>query len=502
MFKKILIANRGEIAVRVIRACREMRISTVAIYSEADRHALHVRLADEAYCAGPPPSSKSYLMMDTIIGIAKKSSASAIHPGYGFLSENAKFAEACEQAGITFIGPDPYTIEMMGSKTLARQTMIKAGIPVVPGTESALKSDEEAFQVADEIGYPIMLKAAAGGGGKGMRLVKDEKELSSALRAARSEGKAYFGSDEVYIEKYLENPRHVEFQVLGDKHGNIIHVFDRECSIQRRHQKVIEESPAPAITPEIREKMGKVAVSVAKAVNYISAGTVEFLVDKCKNFYFLEMNTRLQVEHPVTEMVTGIDLVKEQIKIAKGETLSIKQENVVQRGHAIECRIYAEDPDKNFIPSPGLITGLRVPGGPGIRDDSGVYEEFTVPIFYDPMISKLIVWGNTRQAAIARMERALREYVVTGIKTAIPFHLKVMKNKKFISGEIDTNFIDQEFLVLKEKHTLNDEKFALIASIVAAFRRDKEKEKQFAKGESKGSAISNWKIIGRRDGLR
>jgi acetyl-CoA carboxylase biotin carboxylase subunit len=409
LFKKILIANRGEIAVRVERACREMGVKTVAVYSEVDRHALHVRYADEAYLIGPPPASESYLVIDKIIDVARKSGAEAIHPGYGFLAENPVFAERCEKEKIKLIGPSAHSMRTMGSKTLARKTVQAAGVPVVPGTVEPIATEEEVLRVSRTIGFPVMLKATAGGGGKGMRLVKEEGDLRSALRMAKSEAKSAFSDDSVYIEKYIEQPRHVEIQFLGDQHGNYVHLCERECSIQRRHQKVVEESPSVIITPEIRAAMGKVAIDAAKAAQYEGAGTVEFLVDKDINFYFLEMNTRLQVEHPITEMVTGVDIVKEQIRIAAGHPLSIRQEEVEQTGHAIECRVYAEDPDNNFMPCPGRITSLRTPGGPGVRDDSGVFEGFEIPIYYDPIISKLVAWGKDREEAIARMKRALSE---------------------------------------------------------------------------------------------
>jgi acetyl-CoA carboxylase biotin carboxylase subunit len=445
VFQKILIANRGEIAVRVERACQEMGIRTVAVYSEVDRHALHVRCADEAYLIGPPPATESYLVIDKIIHAAKQSGAEAIHPGYGFLAENPLFAERCEKEKIRLIGPSAHSMRTMGSKTLARQTVQAAGVPLVPGTVEPGATEEEVLRISKQIGFPVMLKATAGGGGKGLRLVRAEEDLRSSLRMAKSEAKSAFSDDSVYIEKYIENPRHVEIQILGDRHGNYVHLCERECSIQRRHQKVIEESPSVIVTPEIRAAMGKVAIEAARAVRYEGAGTCEFLMDRDRNYYFLEMNTRLQVEHPVTEMVTGVDIVKEQIRIAAGEKLSIRQEEVKQAGHAIECRVYAEDPDNNFMPCPGLITSLRTPGGPGVRDDSGVFEGFEIPIYYDPIISKLVVWGKDRPEAVARMKRALNEYVVTGVKTSIPFHIRVMKNRHFLDGNFDTNFIDNVF---------------------------------------------------------
>src|SRR6266850_5271222 len=407
MFNKILIANRGEIAVRVIRACREMGIATVAVYSEADRGALHVRMADEAYAIGPAPSGESYLVIDKIIDAAKRAKAAAIHPGYGFLAENAAFAEACVDARITFIGPSPQSIALMGSKIAARRAVAKYNVESVPGTLDPITSNDEARAIAASVGYPIMLKASGGGGGKGLRFVASESELKSALRNTRSEALAAFGDDAIYIEKFVERPRHVEIQVLADRHGNSIYIGERECTIQRRHQKVIEECPSPIVDAGLRARMGEAALKVVQAANYYNAGTVEFLVDAQRRFYFLEMNTRLQVEHPVTEMVTGLDLVKLQIAIAAGEELPLRQEDVVMRGSAIECRIYAEDPDNNFFPSPGKIVRLRKPSGPGVRDDGGVYEGWTVPIEYDPLISKLATWAPTRDEAIAQMRRAL-----------------------------------------------------------------------------------------------
>lgn len=442
MFNKILIANRGEIACRVIRACREMNIATVAVYSDADRDALHVRMADEAYHVGPPPSSESYLRWEKVIEVAKTSGAEAIHPGYGFLSENAEFVRNVTAAGITFIGPPPEAMEGMGGKISARKIAIEAGVPVVPGTTEPLRSFEEAKETAASFGYPVMLKASAGGGGKGMRLVESEAELKSALENAQAEAKASFGDDAVYIEKAIVRPRHIEIQVFSDTHGNHVHLGERECSIQRRHQKVIEEAPSPINSAELRAEMGACAVMVAKAVNYVGAGTVEFLVsDVDKSFYFLEMNTRLQVEHPVTELVTGIDLVREQISVAAGNRLSFTQDDVALTGHAIECRIYAEDPDNNFLPSPGKITRLSIPQGPGIRDDGGVYEGAEVSIYYDPMISKFAVYGKDRQQAIERMRRALMEYQIAGIKTTLGFFREVMDDPEFVAGDLDTGFI-------------------------------------------------------------
>lgn len=446
MFKKILIANRGEIAVRVIRACRELGIATVAVYSEADRDSLHVKMADEAYCIGPAPSSKSYLNKANIIAAAEVSGADAIHPGYGFLAENANFAQICRDCGITFIGPPPEAIEKMGDKAVARETMIKAGVPVVPGTEGAVEDIDEARRIAEEIGYPVMIKAAAGGGGKGMRIAHNSHDLEKALQTARAEAEAAFGNPAVYLEKYVEEPRHIEFQILADHYGNVIYLGERDCSLQRRNQKLVEEAPSTALTPELRRKMGEMAVRAAQAVGYTNAGTVEFLLDKHNNFYFIEMNTRIQVEHPVTEMVTGIDLVKEQIRIAAGEPLAWRQEDITINGWSIECRINAEDPARNFMPCPGKIEIYHPPGGPGVRVDSAAYQGYVIPPYYDSMVGKLIVWGRNRDEAIARMERALREFVIEGVKTTIPFHLRIMENAFFRRGEVYTNFIQRRML--------------------------------------------------------
>jgi acetyl-CoA carboxylase biotin carboxylase subunit len=443
MFKKILIANRGEIAVRVMRACRELGIASVAVYSDVDRASLLVRKADEAYHIGPPAASESYLNIAKILDVAKRSGADAIHPGYGFLSENAKFAQACRDAGVKFIGPSPASMEMMGSKTRARQEMEKAGVPLVTGTSRGLASAEQAAQVAAGIGYPVMLKAAAGGGGKGMRLVHAPEELRPALEAAQSEAQRAFGDAEVYIEKAIVNPRHIEMQVLADEHGNTVYLGERECSIQRRHQKVLEESPSPIVDSDMRQRMGEVAVRVARAAGYTNAGTVEFLVDQDKNFFFLEMNTRLQVEHPVTELITGLDLVHLQIRVAAGEKLPFRQEDVRIRGHAIECRIYAEDPDNNYFPSPGKITLLLLPSGPGIRQDSGMYEGWTVPIDYDPLLAKLIGYGTDRAQAIARLTRALHEYFVGGIKTNLSLFRRILSDADFQAGKLDTGYLDR-----------------------------------------------------------
>ncbi|HVJ04627.1 MAG TPA: acetyl-CoA carboxylase biotin carboxylase subunit [Candidatus Saccharimonadales bacterium] len=447
MFNRILIANRGEIAVRVIRACREMGIESVAVYSDVDRRALHVRKADFCEHLGPAQASESYLNIPKILEAARRSGAEAIHPGYGFLSENAGFARACRDAGIVFIGPSPESMEMMGSKTKARQQMKKANVPFVPGTDTGLKSAEEALAVAESIGYPVMLKASAGGGGKGMRMVTTPAELASALASAQSEAQRSFGDSEVYIEKFIQDPRHVEMQIFGDTQGNVIYLAERECSVQRRHQKVLEEAPCSFVDPDMRRRMGEIAVRVGKAANYCNAGTVEFLVDAKKNFYFLEMNTRLQVEHPVTEMVTGIDLVQLQIRVAAGEPLPIKQDEIVLRGHAMELRVYAEDPDNNFFPSPGRITRIISPSGPGIRRDSGMYEGWVVPLDYDPLLAKLIAYGEDRPQVINRLRRALVEYFIGGIKTNISLFRRILLHPDFQAGRVDTGFLDR---LLKE----------------------------------------------------
>ena len=444
-FHKILVANRGEIAVRVIRACQELGIRTAAVYSEADRGALHVRRAHEAHLIGPAPSRDSYLRGDRILEVARRSGADAIHPGYGFLAENAGFARACEEAGVAFIGPRAETIGLMGEKTSARRQAVEAGLPVVPGTLEPLADAAAIRREAEGLGFPVMLKAAAGGGGKGMRLVARADDLEGALARARSESLSAFGDDSVYLEKAIERPRHVEIQVLADAQGNAVHLFERECSIQRRHQKVIEESPSPCVTPELRERMGALAVGLVRKVGYVNAGTLEFLVDADRNPYFLEMNTRLQVEHPVTEMVTGEDLVKLQIRVAQGQPLPFRQEDLKQRGHAIECRVYAEDPERGFLPSPGRITALRLPGGPGLRDDSGIYAGYEVPVHYDPLLSKLVAYGYSRQDAILRMRRAVAEYKVLGIKTTLPFFERVLRHPAFVAGDYDTSFVDKVF---------------------------------------------------------
>ena len=446
LFKKILIANRGEIALRIIRACKEMDIATVAVYSEADKDSLHVKYADEAFCIGPAPSNRSYLNIPNIISAALVAGVDAIHPGYGFLAENAYFAEICETHQIKFIGPSPITIEKMGDKAIARDTVKAAGVPIVPGVEGTISNDEQALAVAKEIGYPVIIKASAGGGGRGMRVAQNNQDLLKEWKAAQREAEAAFGNGEVYIEKYIEEPRHIEFQILADDYGNVVHLGERDCSVQRRHQKVIEESPSVALTPELRERMGQAAVIAAKSANYSSAGTVEFLLDKHGNFYFIEMNTRIQVEHPVTELVTGLDLIKEQIRLAAGEELGLTQEDVKITGWAIECRINAEDPAKNFMPSPGTIKVYEAPGGPGIRIDSIVYPGYTIPPHYDSMVAKIIAWGTDREEAIKRMLRALDEYNIEGVKTTIPFQKKVLNNAFFRKGEFYTNFIQRRIL--------------------------------------------------------
>lgn len=443
MIKKVLVANRGEIAIRIMRSCREMNITTVAVYSEADRTSMHVRYANEAYLIGPAPSAESYLNMDKIIEVALNTGTDAIHPGYGFLSENAEFAKRCEMAGIIFIGPSASAIATMGDKITARQTMINANVPVVPGTKTKIVNPEDAQKIVAEIGLPVMIKATAGGGGKGMRLVHSEIELLSSIKAAQSEARTAFGDDSVYIEKYISSPHHIEFQVLGDKHGNMIHLCERECSVQRRHQKVVEETPSPIMTAELREEMGRAAIAAAQSVDYHGVGTIEFLVDDDLNYYFLEMNTRLQVEHPITERVVGVDLVKEQIRVANGDKLQIKQKDVRQQGHAIECRIYAEDPDNNFMPYPGLVRHITEPRGLGIRTDGYVYPGYEIPMYYDPMISKLIVWSRTRQGAVDRMRRALSEYKISGVKTSIPFLDRIMSHPAFREGKYNTHFIEK-----------------------------------------------------------
>ncbi|MFW6359529.1 MAG: acetyl-CoA carboxylase biotin carboxylase subunit [Chroococcales cyanobacterium] len=445
-FSKILIANRGEIALRILRSCEEMGIATVAVHSTIDRHALHVQLADESVCIGPPPSGKSYLNIPNIIAAALIRDVDAIHPGYGFLAENARFAEICADHQITFIWPTPEAMLAMGDKSTAKDTMKKAGVPILPGSDGLLEDETQAKAIARQIGYPVILKATAGGGGRGMRLVRDESDLTRLFQAAQGEAEAAFGNAGVYLEKFVERPRHIEFQILADSHGNVIHLGERDCSIQRRHQKLLEEAPSPVLSPELRQKMGEAAVKAAKSINYVGAGTIEFLLDSSGDFYFMEMNTRIQVEHPVTEMVCGLDLIGEQLRIAQGEKLRLTQDQVKLKGHAIECRINAEDPDHNFRPHPGKISGYLPPGGPGVRMDSHVYTDYEIPPYYDSLIGKLIVWGPTREAAIKRMKRALRECAVTGVPTTIGFHQRILETPAFLEGEVYTNFIEQHLM--------------------------------------------------------
>jgi acetyl-CoA carboxylase, biotin carboxylase subunit len=494
-FRKILIANRGEIALRIARACRELGIATVAVYSDADRAALHVLECDEAYLLGPAPASESYLRGDLILDIAHRTGADAIHPGYGFLSENADFAQACEQAGIKFIGPPAAAMRALGSKTRARQAADAAGMPRTPGSTSALASLDEAYRVAGEIRYPVMLKAAAGGGGKGMRAVTCHEDLQAAFEAAQSEALRAFGSDEVYLEKLIERPRHIEIQVLADEHGHCLYLGERECSVQRRHQKVIEEAPSAVVDAALRRRMGEAAVRLAQSQGYTNAGTVEFLLDDDQNFYFLEMNTRLQVEHPVTELVTGLDLVHLQIRIAQGEPLALTQQEIELRGHAIECRVYAEDPDNGFFPSPGRITRLLQPGGPGIREDCGVYEGWVVPMDYDPMLSKLVAYAPTRELAIARLLRALDEYVIGGIRTNLGLFRRILSDPDFGAARIDTGYLDR----LLAAPTAGTEPAAdeTVAAIAAAlFENSRSLPASAAQPQA-----SAWKSAARREGV-
>ena len=508
MFKKILIANRGEIAVRVIRTCREMGIASVAVYSDVDRAALHVRKADEAYHIGLPAVAESYLNIQKILEVAKRCGADAIHPGYGFLSENPEFAQACGDANLKFIGPPAASIEMMGSKTRARRAIEKEGVQFVPGTSSGVESAEQARQVAAKIGYPVMLKAAAGGGGKGMRLVQTKEELGPALEAAQSEARRSFGDGEIYIEKALINPRHIEMQILADEHGNTVYLGERECSIQRRHQKVLEESPSSIVNPEMRRQMGEIAVRVARTASYTNAGTVEFLVDENRNFYFLEMNTRLQVEHPVTELTTGLDLVHLQIRIAAGEALPFTQKDISIRGHAMECRIYAEDPDNNYFPSPGRISSLLEPSGPGIRLDSGIYEGWTVPVDYDPLLAKLIGYAMDRPHAISHLWQALHEYFVGGIQTNLALFQRILIDPDFQAGKIDTGYLDRLLKSKPGQAKHQDASVAAIATGVFALLESGppvvSKGAVSANGASRtnNSAAANWKRTGRVEALR
>ena len=495
MFKKILVSNRGEIACRIIRACREMGIASLAVYSEADRAGLHVQLADEAACIGPPAAVESYLNMDRIIETARAFGAEAIHPGYGFLAENPEFARRCERAGIVFIGPNSRALELVGDKIRARQTMENSGIPIIPGMKHVAADFAECAAEARKIGYPVMIKASAGGGGKGMRIVCSEEELRPGLESGQREAKAAFGDESVYLEKYIEDPRHVEFQVLADNHGHIVHLFERECSIQRRHQKIVEETPSQALTPELRRRMGETARKALQVAEYNNAGTVEFLLDRNKKFYFLEVNARLQVEHPVTELTTGIDLVQQQIRIAAGEKLSLRQEDLVQRGHAIECRIYAEDPSRNFLPSSGKVLYLREPRGPGVRHDGGIYSGWEVPIYYDPILAKLIVWAETRDSACARMAAALDDYVILGISTTIPFLKDVISHPRFLEGATTTAFIKNHFENWREKEGPADGlTLALAAAALDELSPSRKVEK--AAGLEK-EVYSPWQMLGR-----
>ncbi len=476
MIKKVLVANRGEIAVRIMRSCRELNIRTVAVFSDADRKSMHVCYADEAVHIGASPSSESYLNVDNIIRAAKATDVDAIHPGYGFLSENAMFSDRCQKEGFIFIGPTPSAISKMGDKISAREMMVKAGVPVVPGTHEDISTDNEAVRIIEEIGLPVIIKASAGGGGKGMRLVKNKKDITSSLRSARSEAEVAFGNDLVYVEKYIDSPHHIEFQILADTHGNVIHLFERECSVQRRHQKIIEETPSPILTPEKREEMGKHAIEAAKAVNYVGAGTIEFIVDEQLNYYFLEMNTRLQVEHPITERVVGVDLVKEQIDIANGNELSLKQEELYQSGHSIECRVYAEDPQNNFMPAPGRVVHITEPRGNGVRVDGYVYKGFEIPIFYDPLIAKVISWGKDRTEAISRLKRALRESRIIGVKNSLPFLRRIVDTPDFINGNYNTHFIDKnkKYLMGKAPVDKTAEDMVMIAALLEYLEKIEE----------------------------
>jgi acetyl-CoA carboxylase biotin carboxylase subunit len=497
MFKKVLVANRGEIAVRILRACRELGMQSVAVYSEADRNALHVRYADEAYLLGPAPSRESYLRGDKIIDIARRCGADGIHPGYGFLAEREAFAAACIDAGITFIGPRPSAIAAMGDKMTARQTVMAAGVPVVPGTEGVRSlSDDELLSLAPGIGFPLLIKASAGGGGKGMREVMSLEDMPLLLASARREAESAFGDGNVYLEKLLEGARHIEIQILADSQGNVIHLGERDCSLQRRHQKLIEEAPSPFMDEELRRRMGAVAVKAAQAVDYLNAGTIEFLVDKERNFFFLEMNTRLQVEHPITEVITGVDIVAEQMRIARGRQLTYKQEDIEIRGHAIECRINAEDPYNGFLPSTGRITHSLLPTGPGVRIDTGVYPGFEITPYYDPMIAKLIVWGETRGQAILRMRRALEEYRIVGVRTNIPFHQTMMDSHRFMGGQYDTRFVEERFSMPQadaEQETDHPEIAAVFATLVA--HHEAQRSAEFVMPNERDT--SNWKWMGR-----
>lgn len=492
MFEKILIANRGEVALRIIRACKELNVKTVAVYSEADKESLHLKFADETHFIGPAQPTQSYLNISKIIEIAKKSHCDAIHPGYGFLAQIPAFAAVCEKNKIKFIGPSSKVLKKMGNKLVARKTMAKAGLPVIPATLDVIKDLDEAKDVAEELGYPVILKAVYGGGGRGMRVVAKRSELNKAFELARLEAETSFGNSQIYMEKQLTNPRHIEFQILADEKGNVIHLGERECSIQRKHQKLMEETPSPMMTEELREKMGKAAIRAAKTVNYTNAGTVEFLVDKRGEFYFLEMNTRLQVEHLITEMVTGVDIVKAQIGIAAGENLQYKQEDITMYGHAINCRINAEDPEKDFAPCPGTITAYRAPGGPGVRVDSALYVGYTVPVFYDSLIAKLAVWGKSREEAICRLRNALQEYQIEGVETTIPLLKRIVEDERFVKGEIDTGFLKDRVEVFAFEKPLKNEDIAAVIAVLIFSKRSKVSRAIIP--ERKVMTASRWKF--------
>jgi acetyl-CoA carboxylase biotin carboxylase subunit len=498
MFRKVLVANRGEIAVRVLRACRELGLSTVAVYSDADRTALHVRYADEAYHIGPAPAAQSYLRIDKIIAAAREADVDAIHPGYGFLAENPAFARACEDAGLAFVGPSPESMELLGDKAAARRTAARIDIPIVPGTDHRILDEDEAIVVGEQIGYPLLVKAAVGGGGKGMRTVHSPEELPFAVLAARREAEATFGDGDLYLERLVEGARHIEVQILGDQHGNVIHLGERECSLQRRHQKLLEEAPSVTLDDDLRKQMGEAAIALALAANYTNVGTVEFLLDKQKDFYFLEMNTRLQVEHAVTELVSGVDVVKEQLRISSGRAMRYSQEDIKIKGWAMECRICAEDPYDNFLPSTGRITGLHEPTGPGVRIDSGICEGFEVSPYYDPLISKLSVWGETRGEAILRMRRALEEYRIMGVKTNIPFHQQIVNHTEFIYGQFDTTFVENRFAMQQgDKGELV--KAAAIAATLVDHKRRQETLTTLARDRDR--AANSWRMAGRREAM-
>lgn len=495
MFNKILVANRGEIAVRVIRACRELGAKAVAVYSEADADSLHVQYADESYCVGPADPSVSYLKINKIIEVAKKSKCEAVHPGYGFLSQIPSFVKACEENDIEFIGPSSEVLKKMGSKVEARRTAVKAGVSAISGSIEPARSVDEAVEIAGHVGFPVLVKAVYGGGGKGMRLVMDKREMQQALELTASEAESSFGKREIYVEKFLPRARHIEFQILADKYGKIVHLGERECSLQRRYQKLIEETPSMLMTGKLRKEMGAAAVKIARAVGYVNAGTVEFLVDQEGHYYFLEMNTRLQVEHLITEMVTGLDIVKAQIRIAAGQKLEYKQNNIVQRGHAINCRINAEDPYNNFMPSPGVVSKLQLPGGPGVRVDTHLYAGYPISVFYDPLIAKLAVWGENRGEAIQRMKNALNEFVIVGVKTTIPFHKKIMEDEQFLKGDIHINFVDEKIERLMPKQALEEEEAAAIIAVLADYVERSETRAVIPKREPR--AVSSWRLAGR-----